>query len=318
MGDPRPPLLNIPSPVEDLTARQVAERIEVAWSWPALTTEGMAARQIGGFTLWAVDVPGFQRELTPETIGAYRREVMAVAADDLASKGPGDRLEFLLPLSEWELDQLAVLAVTARNPAGRHAGYSNQVRLHPLPPPAALQWGLVEAVRDGVALSWESAERAEEYAIERARGDGDFEALGRIQLTSFLDRTVLWGETYRYRLQPLGRSQAGWIAGAMSSVATVEAVDRFAPSPPRELRGVRARESVELSWLPSPDEDTAGYLVYRDGEAISAPVPDTTYSDASAPSDGPLAYSVSAVDFNGNESERGQGIVLPARDRGPD
>lgn len=299
-------------------ARQAADMIEIAWSWPVTTTEGMGARQIGGFALWAVDVPGFDRELTAETIDKYRREIMAIAADDLAGKEPGDRLAFSSPLSEWELGQLVVLAVTARSPAGRHAGYSNQVRLHPLEPPAALEWGPVEAVRDGVALSWEPTERAEEYAIERALADGEFEALGRIELKSFLDRTVRWGETYHYRLQPLRRSQAGWIAGPSSTAVTVEAVDSFAPSPPRELRVVRTSNSVELSWLPSPEEDTAGYLVYLDGEVVSTLVLDTTYSDPSPSSDKPSSYAVSAVDSNGNESETGPRIVLPARRQAPD
>lgn len=315
VGDPRPPLLNLPHPVEDLSARQVAHEIEVAWSWPVTTTEGMIARQIGGFTLWSVDVPGFSGELRPETIDEYRRAVVALGPDDYVDRGPGDRLTVRSPLEDWQLGQTTVLTVTTSNTAGQDAGYSNQVRLHPLDPPGATEWAAASVEVDGVALTWLPATRAEEYAIERASGDGgEFRRLGRLALTSFLDRMVRWGTKYRYRLRPMRSSDAGWIEGPLSGTVAVTPEDTFAPVAPEDLRAVRATASVELSWLPNTEEDIEGYRVHRNGEIISPLLTGPSYSDVSAPTDSALEYAVTAVDSKGNESEPGPKLTVPATD----
>ena len=313
VGDPLPPLLHLPRPVADLTASQVAGDVEVAWTWPPLTTEGTVARQIDGFTLWAVDVPGYSSSLTGETIDEYRRPVTTLGSAALADKEPGDLLEFRSPLSNWELGQLTILIVTATNPAGRDAGYSNQVRLHPLEPPAEPQWIEVSVGPGGVALSWQAADRAEEYAIERAVGEeGQFAPLGRLGVESFVDRTAQWDRTYRYRLRPYRLSEAGWIAGPPSAASEVTLLDTFAPSPPAGLRAVRAPASVELSWLPNREADVEGYRVLRDGEDLSGLVPATAFSDELAVAERAYEYSVTAIDTEGNESQPSDALRVAA------
>ena len=313
VGDPLPPLLNLPRPVGDLEVRQVADEIEAAWTWPALTTEGTVARQVGGFTLWAVDVPDFSRELAPETIDAYRVPVADLDRAQIQGKGPGDRLVVRTPLADWRAGQPTVLAVTARNRAGRDAGYSNQARLEPLQPPAAPLGVGATVQRNGVALAWQPAARAEEYAVERASGTaGEFAALGRLGVPSFLDRTVDWSEDYRYRLRPYRQSRAGWIEGPPSVAVEVSPRDTFAPTPPAGLRAVRTPVSVELSWLPSPDPDTEGYRVLRDGEDVSGLIRATAFSDATAVPERSYLYAVAARDGSGNESEQGEPLEVPA------
>ena len=313
VGDPRPPLLNLPRPVQDLAARQVGDEIRVTWRWPGTTTEGMIARSIGDFSLWAVDVPGFSESLRSETIDGYRRPLMTLAGDELADKEPGNALDVRLPLTDWQIGQTSVLVVTASNRSGRHAGYSNQVRIHPLEPPGTTEWGEITVNADGVELRWQPTERAEEYGIERSEGeDESFRSLGRLGITSFLDRAVQWGQTYRYRVRPQRRSEAGWIEGPVSAAVTVTPVDTFAPSAPVELRAVRSAKAVELSWLPSPEQDVAGYRVLRDGKAVSPLVAGTTYSDTSAPAGPVLDYAVTAVDGNQNESIPSARVAVPA------
>ena len=312
VGDPLPPLVDLPQPVGDLAAHQVAHEVRIEWSWPLVTTEGMAARNVSGFTLWAVDVPGFGDALTAQTIDEYRREMLTVGGSELAEFGPGGRVDARLPLSDWPLGQEAVLVVTAANRAGRHAGYSNQVQLQPLEPPERAIWASNSVQAEGVALAWLPADRADEYAVDRAAGDdGGYRPLGRLAATAFLDRTVGWGRTYRYRVRPLRRSEAGWIEGSASEAVSVTPQDTFPPTPPTGLRAVRTEETVELSWLSSPEQDVAGYRVYRDGVAISEVAADTTYSDGGAERKA-HEFSVSALDTSGNESPPGPAIAVPA------
>ena len=314
VGDPLPPLVDLPQPVRDLAAHQVAHEVRIEWSWPLVTTEGMAARNVSGFTLWAVDVPGFGNALTAQTIDEYRREVLTVGEPELVDLGPGDRIDARLPLDDWPLGQETILVATVANRAGRHAGYSNQVQLQPLEPPERAVWASNSVQAEGVALAWLPSPRAEEYAVDRATGnDGEYQPLGRLAATAFLDRTVGWGRTYRYRVRPLRRSGAGWIEGSASEAVRVTPRDTFPPTPPAGLRAVRTEATVELSWLSSPEQDVAGYRVYRDGMAISEVSADTTYSDGGAKRTA-HEFSVSALDTSGNESPPGPAITVPAPD----
>lgn len=313
IGDPLPPLQNLPRPVSDLAVRQVAQRIEMEWTWPLLTTEGTVAREIGGFAVWAVDVPGFASDLAPGTIRTYARLVGRLDPAELADKEPGGRLSLRSPLADWQPGQAVVVVVTGANRAGRDAGYSNQARLQPLDPPAAPRWTGAEPGPAGVALSWEMADRAEEYAVERASGeDGPFVSLGRLGITSFLDRTAAWDVTHRYRLRPYRNSEAGRVEGPLSEELPVTPRDTFAPAPPKGLRAVRAASAVELSWLPSPEPDVAGYRLIRDGEDLSGPLASTTYSDGSAAAGTAHEYSLTAIDDSGNESEPSAAVRVRA------
>ncbi len=304
VGDPLPPLRNLPQPVSDLTARQIGHNIEFEWTWPLFTTEGTVAREVGGFTLWAVEVPDLRSDLTSETIDGYRRLVRTVDAADITDPGPGSRLRLQSPLSDWQLGQPVIVVVVGANRAGQDAGYSNQVRLQPLEPPAEPQWVKVESAPDGVSLAWEPAQQAEEYSIERTDvPDGPFRPLGRLGITSFLDRGAIRNRTYRYRLRPYRMSAAGWVEGPPSAESEITLTDRFPPAPPPGLRAVRTRSSVELSWLPSPESDVSGYYLLRDGETLSGHLTTTTFSDSAALPDANYEYTVIAIDTAGNESE---------------
>lgn len=312
IGDPRPPLENLPNPVLDLSARQVGDEIEVSWTWPVRTTEGEIARDVGGFTLWAVDVPSLPAELGRDTIDDHRRHVATLEAPSFADSEPGDRLDLRSPLGAWKLGQPAILVITTWNRARRDSGYSNQIPIQPLQPPGAPNLGEPAVTAQGVALTWRPAALAEEYAIERAGSEeGAFETLGRLATESFLDRTVAWGDLHRYRLRPYRMSDAGWIEGPLSETVSVTPIDRFPPPPPRGLRAVRTASTVELSWLPVEEEGIAGYRVYRGGSALGPLVTGTSFSDATAAADSAHEYEVTVVDANGNESAAEEMVAVP-------
>ncbi len=81
------------------------------------------------------------------------------------------------------------------------------------------------------------------------------------------------------------------------------------PHPPSGLTVNLNGSHVELSWLPSGDSDIAGYYVYREGVRLNdEPVEVTHFRDVYA---GTLNYSVTAVDFEGFESD--PAYLFPAR-----
>lgn len=314
LGDPRPPLANLPEPIRDLSARQFGDVLVISWTSPLRTTEGLPARETG-FTLWAVEVGAVDSALADETITAYRRPVKTLEATDLEAVAPGDRVEVRSPLHDWTLGQPAILVVTASNRVGRDAGYSNHVPIQPLRPPEAPLLYPPAVTEDGVALGWRPSARAEEYSIDRATdGNPDFTTLESVSAAEYLDRTARLGVTYRYRLRPSRMSDAGSIEGLPSETVSVTPRDVFPPSPPAGLRAVRTPTAVELSWLPNEEPDIAGYRVLRGGAALTSVITESSYSDSSAVPGTPYEYEVMAVDTEGNESGTGPSLRVPARE----
>jgi hypothetical protein len=84
--------------------------------------------------------------------------------------------------------------------------------------------------------------------------------------------------------------------------------------------------TIELSWVPNPEEDLAGYRVYHgvgptcpavlgpllvDGKTVTIPKPATTYTHKAKNSTGLWCYEITAYDFAGNESGRSNRVSKP-------
>ena len=75
-----------------------------------------------------------------------------------------------------------------------------------------------------------------------------------------------------------------------------------------------AAKAIDLDWTPDVDPGLAGYIVYRRAAGSNAqpqrispagkPVTISTWSDTTAVPGQRYAYSVSAIDVSGNESQR--------------
>jgi fibronectin type 3 domain-containing protein len=98
------------------------------------------------------------------------------------------------------------------------------------------------------------------------------------------------------------------VESASSGEACVENKDVFPPAAPTGVAVLLRDDGLELSWSPSLEADLASYRVYR-AEAGGAPVrrgevaaPETAFHDTAVPPGAVLAYTVTAVDRDGNES----------------
>ncbi len=312
VGDPLPPHTRIPNPITDLSAHQIGNEIVISWSWPLRTTGDAFATRLQGFTLWTVKVEDFTKDLEPVTIHDHRKQIHTIETSDLKSK-PGQKQEVRLPLIDLEIGQPLILVATAWDEKGRDAGYSNQVRLQPVEAPEQPDWSHPLVQPTGVALTWDSALRADTYQLERSsEEDPRFKVLGRIEGTVYLDRSLEWGITYNYRIRPYRKSDSGWVEGPVSANKTVTLLDRFAPISPKGLRAVRTESSVELSWLANAEEDLIGYRVWRDLMSITEMITDTFYSDTSVRQDESYEYSLQAIDSNGNESLKSPQLQVPS------
>jgi hypothetical protein len=135
-----------------------------------------------------------------------------------------------------------------------------------------------------------------------------------------VDITAHTGDTYRYVAQRIQQitlaGQTVEMASLPSAPAETAYRDVFPPPVPIGLVSAAdtASKAIDLDWTPDVDPGLAGYIVYRRAagtgqtpERISPagkPVITSAWSDTTAVPGQRYAYSVSAIDVSGNESQR--------------
>jgi hypothetical protein len=140
-------------------------------------------------------------------------------------------------------------------------------------------------------------------------------------ITSFLDQTFEWENTYFYRgavvsvIKTPG-TPAVEVEGDDTPEVKVFAHDIFPPAVPSGLQAVFSgpgqQPFIDLIWAPVPDADLAGYNIYRREEGTgweklnTEPVRMPAYRDTNVVSGKNYAYSIAAVDVRGNESGRSE------------
>lgn len=309
-GDPLPPALNIPERVEDLRALQRGGRILVQFTAPRMTTDKLALKSLPPMELHA----GRRGE------GEFNTEAWAASAEILTME-PGEKTEVTLelPARQWARGEV-VLGVRAVGPTGRRSGWSNLVALWVLPPLSRPEGLRGRATAEGVLLEWDAGEGPDGRGWRVFRKGADeqgFILLGTAAEASWLDRGIVYGRRYAYVLQavaPAGESQAESEPGAPFAI---EPRDTFPPAPPLGLTGIAGVNSIELAWERSPEEDLAGYQVWRaegDGEfaRLGDPVSTLSFSDSDLVSGRRYRYAIAALDLAGNESARSEAVEITA------
>jgi hypothetical protein len=133
-----------------------------------------------------------------------------------------------------------------------------------------------------------------------------------------LDPDAAFDERYSYRLARIDTVTVGGksldIEGPASAEIVVDTKDVFPPAVPSGLVAVSAPDegSIDLSWTPDHEPDLAGYAVYRSeaGEPprrispSGKPIDTPAFRDLTAQRGHTYAYSVTAIDRDGNESAR--------------
>lgn len=299
-GDPLPPSLNIPEAVTDLRAQQIGEQLQVRFTLPPLTTDGVALRRFRRVELRVGPPPadGFDTERW----AAQAREIPVPAEQ------PG-YVELAFPVREWTGREL-ILGVRAWGPRGRPAAWSNLVAIQivpAVPRPADLR---AEATAGGVRLTWRVAlapEGVRFRVFRRAPGQPSPEIAGETPESSFLDAGAAFGQTWEYAIQAFVKAGEQEALSEFSETARITPEDRFPPAPPSGLQATPGLGAVELLWDPNPETDLAGYRVWRavEGEkfqALTGIIGFPAYSDRNIEPGRKYRYAVSAVDTRGNES----------------
>lgn len=297
IGEPLPPLLNIPARIEDLTAVERGDKIVAQFTAPRLTTEGVVMRTPPRLELLAGE--GGDPFDSDRWAAQATRTPAGVVQDGRA------RFEF--PVAAW-IGREIVLGAHAVGANGRDSGWSNLVVLRVVPPPAPPTAIRAESVPEGMQVTWKGA--SDRFRVYR-RGEGEeLAAVATVERPEWVDTGVENGKAYTYVLQALMKAGQGEAESELSTPTGVLAEDRRPPAAPTGLTVAVSPGAVQLVWDRNTEPDLAGYRVYRTGVRISVMETVPLYQDRGAESGKTYSYAVSAVDKSGNESAPSQPVEV--------
>lgn len=337
-GSPQPPSLWLPEPVHDLTAQRVGTGVRLHWTMPRHTTDKLELRgpQRAQFC-WMQPQDG---KVIFRTKQCHRDGSSSFQPD-----GPADYTAALPePLTQGNPGAV-VFFVELDSPAGKTAGASNGAWAATGSAPPAAEGLSLQTVPQGVVLRWKPASSEPEMAMRirrklvtppgAPRPNETYGAppaqvqtlevsLSQSDPGGAVDRNAALGYVYRYTIQRVRRVQVHGrsleLDGNPSEPVNIDAKNVFPPAVPRGLVAVADEQAraIDLSWSPDTAPDLAGYFVYRRDltansgwERISgrAPVVGPAYDDHDVQAGHRYAYSVSAIDQEGNESARCPEVV---------
>jgi hypothetical protein len=320
---PRPPRVQRPEAVRNLSALQVGTLIEIHFTLPDTATDGQGlTKPLEIDILRAETYPGGKPG--PAVIPTPWVTLQGAA---LAAHTSAGKVEYRDSLDGSEFRRLVGGALTyqvrglTRGFRGRPIGsaLSNAATLQVLDVPEPPSGLAVEATSSALRLRWSAPTQTVSgkalgavglYRIDRSETGraGAYHPVGESHDEAFSDASFEFGHPYAYRVRALV-TESGQTAESTDS-ASVEIVPRdvFPPATPAGLTGLYTAAGVELIWSPNTEPDLAGYNVYR-GSAGQQPTKlnadllrSPLFHDTSVASGGRYTYRVTAVDLNGNES----------------
>jgi hypothetical protein len=302
LGDPQPPLANIPPRVNDLAAVQRGGLIIVQFTVPTRTTEGHPIPKPLKLDLRAGTADQFEENQWAE----HARQIPPGAlADGMA--------RYEIPSGDWTGKEV-ILGVRSVAGNGKRSPWSNFAIVPVVTPPEKPSGVAPTVVEQGVRLTWQG--RGTDFRIFRKTGDGSYAPLASVQSHEWTDTATEFGTRYTYLVQSIvkldNRKEA---ESELSDEAPIVPRDIFPPAAPQGVQGSTAPNSIELNWERNTEVDLNGYRVYRGGgngalQKIADVSVVPSYSDRKVEHGKTYRYQISAVDQSGNESPRSAPIEV--------
>ena len=304
IGEPLYPALNVPTRIVDLTAIQLGDKLDIRFTVPKLTTEGLVVKQVGSVDL----------RVGPSNAGGFNANDWASGAQKIDVSplpAPGAaRAEH--PVRDL-VGKEVIVGVRLGNTKGRMSEWSNFVPVTieaPLAKPADVK---AESVAEGVRLTWNEP-NVTAFRIFRKTGEQkEPNLLATPDKPDYVDATTEYGKTYQYYVQGIHDKTESDVVESNA----ITPKDIFPPQVPTGLTASLGIGAVELAWTRNTESDFKEYRVFRSEESgpfvqIAAGLEGPIYSDRQIQSGKHYRYRVSAVDQAGNESQPSEPIEVTA------
>lgn len=302
VGDPMPPLANVPPQVTDLAALQRGNRIIVQFTVPTRTTEGHLIPPPVRLDLRAGPIEQFEENRW--AAGARKIPPGAIAAGIA---------RYEIPTDGWTGKEVIFgVRVSAGN--GKESHWSNFVIVPVVAPPERPAGLTPVPTPQGLRLTWRG--HGTDFRVFRKTADVPYAAVATVQAAEWTDAAAEFGIPYTYAVQAIVKLGEGRVAESeLSEELSFTPRDIFPPASPKGLAASLAPNSIELNWERSPEEDLGGYRVYRaEGGGTLEKVADVSvvpsYSDRKVEHGKTYRYAITALDQAGNESSRSGSIEV--------
>lgn len=310
IGEPLYPALRIPMKAADLAVLEQGNNLDITFTIPPLTVEGLPLKEIGEVELRVGPNPSKEFNLSEWAKSAVRVDVPT-------PEKPGPVLA-MVPVNKFVGSEV-IVAVRVTNPKGRDAGWSD-TKIFDVKPPLADPANF-KAVPDpkGVALSWSAPTPAQFRIFRQTIEPGKPEQQSKPILLAtatepnYIDISAEFGKTYRYSIQAV----RDMIESNMVGPETVTPQDIFPPAVPSGLTASIGIGSVELAWNRNTESNFKEYRVLRSeangpfveiAHGLDAPV----YSDHAIQTGKHYRYEVVAVSDTGHASAAGAPVEIIA------
>jgi hypothetical protein len=140
-----------------------------------------------------------------------------------------------------------------------------------------------------------------------------------IEETKFVDIDFVYNMTYRYYVRASATKSSPYTESENSKAAELLTEDTIIPIAPKGLVAVAGENFVSLTWDSNKEKDLAGYRVWRrsDGEeefmAVTELIAENVYDDTKLEKNQRYYFAITALDVNGNESQRSEAVAVILR-----
>ena len=326
---PRPPRIERPTAVHDLSARQVGATTELRFTLPTDATDGESLTKPLEVQIFRDALPPGGK--APAALNVTASPWLLLQGKNLARHTVTGTVSYADRLSLGDFRRLvgSVLSyeVTCltRGFRGRpiESEPSNRAKLTLLDVPQPVAGLSIKPSQKTLDLSWQVPEQTlagrqtgliESYQVYRRETKTAGKALpykpvGIAHETSYADSDFEFSRLYSYRVRAVVSQNGSTAESADSQAVDIMPKDVFPPAPPAGPTGLYTSGAVELIWTPNLDSDLAGYQVYRreagqpEVRLNSELVRSALFRDVTATPGHHYYYRITAEDLNGNKSE---------------
>lgn len=328
---PRPPRIEQPEKVTDLTAAQVGRTLEISFTVPRLATDRERLTKPVEIELLRSLLPSGTPASGPPALDSW----LILKQSQWSPFAQDNKVSYPVQLSvqeynQWSSETLTLAVRTLTRGFRNHpheSELSNLVQIPLLDVPVPVEGLKTQVMEKDIELEWTPPTRSLSgqpvrdligYHVYRSTTGkpASFRLLGEAAAAHYADTEFRFGHTYYYRVRAVSKRNGKAGESEDSLVAEVRPIDTFPPAAPTGLTAVYTPGAVELVWTTNTESDLAGYRVYRreDGEAPQRMnkelLPTPIFRDGMVQPGRKYLYYLTAVDLAGNESLPSQEVAV--------
>lgn len=322
-GPVRPPSLHLPAAVHGLAATRIGDAVDLAWTNPVRTTDGVSLTAKHSAGQMQAEVCRAEAFTTPDC---------TPIAHLPATAGESGGYHDVLPSAFAEGNaRTLVYRVRLVNSAGNGAGWT-EVKSVAGAAPEVVAGLLAKPVAQGTLVQWQPGEDGVMLRVSRGKDTTHSTLLSASEVTGrqphessggTLDTGGHVGEEQRYvvfrrRIVSLG-GESFFMDSDPASVTVAASAKLPLPLPPTSLEALAntlSTPEVDLVWQPPDDAGVTGYRVYREESGTTTlltqePLRGFTYADKSVSNGHSYRYWVASVNGTGEQRSTGVSVTLP-------